>query len=85
MDSETGYTPNTTLAPAAPTPFDAGNWGELCHSFNQIKNCHIPNRGPDTWRPLPHETFVGMVEDAFSRHGFEVSEPLHYRAGFQPN
>ena len=82
--TQTGVTYSDS-APSPPPPFDAGNWGQLCHSFDQIKNCHIPNRGPDTWRPLPHETFVGMIEQALDRHGFRISEPLHYRAAFQPN
>ena len=68
-----------TLAPSAPTPFDPKNWGERV-DIQRISKIRVPQIGPDTWRPLPHDTFVSMIEQAFSRHGFELSEPLHYRA-----
>jgi len=69
----------TTVAPEAPTPFDPKNWGERV-DIAAINRTRVPQRGPDTWRPLPHGTFVDMIEQAFSRHGFEISEPVHYRA-----
>ena len=68
-----------TMAPTAPTPFDPKNWGERA-DMNTIRKIRVPNLGPDTWRPLPHETYVNMIEQAFSRHGFQLSEPTHYRA-----
>lgn len=68
-----------TLAPTAPTPFDPKNWGERA-DMNTIRKVRVPQLGPDTWRPLPHDTYVDMIEQAFSRHGFQLSEPTHYRA-----
>ena len=55
-----------TLAPTAPTPFDQKNWGERV-DMNTIRKIRVPQLGPDTWRPLPHETYVDMIEQAFSR------------------
>ena len=75
-----GVTTDTSLsAPEAPTPFDPKGWGERC-DINTIRRTRVPSIGPNTWRPLPHGTFIDMIEQAFSRHGFTVSEPLHYRA-----
>ena len=77
------YMPVVT-APPPPTPFDPGNWGEVV-GIKTIANTRIPSQGPDTWRPLPHETFVTMIEQAFDRHGFIISEPTHYRAPSRTN
>ena len=84
---EIGDSPNVAPRPSgsfsptphSPTPIDAGNWGQRT-DIETIRKTHVPNRGPDTWRPLPHDTYVTMIEEAFSNHGFTVSEPLHYRA-----
>ena len=70
---------STVTTPDTPTPYDAGSWGQRC-DISTIRRTHVPNIGPDTWRPLPHETFVGMIEQSFDRHGFTISEPLHYRS-----
>ena len=70
--------------PPAPTAFDPKNWGEVV-DIKTIARTRIPCRGPETWRPLPHETFVQMIEQAFDRHGFNISEPLHYRAKSRDN
>ena len=70
--------------PPPPTPFDPGNWGEIV-PIKTIANGRVPQRGPDTWRPLPHETFVNMIEQAFDRHGFTISEPVHYRGKAREN
>ena len=70
--------------PTAPTPFDPGSWGEIT-DIKTINRTHIPVHGPETWRPLPHGTFVEMIEQAFSRHGFEISEPVHYRGRSRNN
>lgn len=70
--------------PVAPTPFDPKAWGERV-GIEAIAKTRIPVQGPDTWRPLPHETFVTMIEQAFDRHGFMISEPVHYRAGSRQN
>ena len=68
----------------APTPFDPKNWGERV-SIETIARTRIPTQGPDSWRPVPHETFVEMIEEGFSRHGFEISEPVHYRGKSRGN
>ena len=73
-----------TLQPVAPTPFDPGNWGEIV-DIKTIKQTPVPVRGPETWRPFPHHQYVGMIEQAFSRHGFTNSEPIHYRAKSRDN
>lgn len=75
-----GDSPITSVTtPDIPTPYNPDGWGQRC-DMHEIKHCRIPSLGPDTWRPLPHETFIDMVEQAFDRHGFTLSEPLHYRA-----
>lgn len=61
----------------APTPFDPGNWGEIVE-LEQIAKVRVPCLGPDTWRPLPHATYVQMFEQALDRHGFTKSDALHY-------
>ena len=70
--------------PTAPTRFDPGNWGELV-PIEQIAKVRVPERGPDSWRPLPHGTFVEMFEQTLDRHGFSISEPVHYRAESRKN
>lgn len=72
----------TTLM--APTPYDPQNWGERV-DIKTISQTRVPQRGPDTWRPLPHDTFIEMVEQAFDRHGFTISEPVHYRGKSRDN
>ena len=72
------------VALQAPTPFDPKNWGERV-DIKTISQSRIPARGPESWRPLPHDTFVTMIEQAFDRHGFEISEPVHYRAKSRQN
>lgn len=73
-----------TLQPVAPTPFDPGNWGEIV-DIKTIQRTPVPVRGPETWRPFPQHQYVEMIEQAFSRHGFTYSEPLHYRAKSRDN
>ena len=75
---------NSITEPTPPTPFDPGNWGEIT-DIKTIQRTRVPSQGPDTWRPLPHGTFVEMIEQAFSRHGFTISEPVHYRAKARGN
>ncbi len=75
---------NSITAPTPPTPFDPGNWGEIT-DIKTIQRTRVPSQGPDTWRPLPHGTFVEMIEQAFDRHGFTISEPVHYRAKARGN
>jgi len=73
-----------TLQAVAPTPFDPGNWGEIV-DIKTIQRTPVPVRGPETWRPFPHHQYVEMIEQAFSRHGFSNSEPVHYRAPSRDN
>ena len=68
----------SVLAPSPPTPFDPGNWGEIT-DIKTINATRVPSQGPETWRPLPHGSYANMGEQAFDRHGFTISEPLHYR------
>jgi len=72
------------LVPQAPTPFDPKNWGERV-DIKTISQSRIPVQGPESWRPLPHGTYVTMIEQAFDRHGFEISDPVHYRAKSRQN
>ena len=65
--------------PRVPTPHSTKGWGERV-DIKTIEKIPVPALGPDTWRPLPHAAFTQMVEQAFERHGFEISEPTHYRA-----
>lgn len=74
----------TTTELIAPTPYDPQNWGERV-DMNTIRRTRIPVQGPDTWRPLPHDTYIDMVEQAFSRNGFQISEPVHYRGKSRDN
>lgn len=73
-----------SLQPVAPTPFDPGNWGEIV-DVKTIRRTHVPAQGPETWRPFPHHQYVDMIEQAFARHGFTNSEPIHYRAPSRHN
>ena len=66
-----------SIAPTAPTPFDPKNWGKRV-DVETIRRVPVPRMGPTSWRPLPQNTYIEMVEQAFSRHGFELSEPVHY-------
>lgn len=74
----------SVLAPPPPTPFDPGNWGEIT-DIKTIERTRVPSQAPETWRPLPHGSFVHMIEQAFDRHGFTISEPLHYRGKSRGN
>lgn len=66
----------TTIDP--PVIFEnRSKWGKLV-DIDTIKSIHVPQIGPDTWRPMPHDTLVEMIEQAFDRHGFTVSDPVHY-------
>ena len=77
---EIGDSPITSVAiPDTPTPYNPKGWGQRC-DMDVIKHARVPSLGPDTWRPLPHDTFVDMIEQSFDRHGFTISEPLHYRS-----
>ena len=69
----------TLSAPPPPTPYDPKNWGERV-DVDTIRRIPVPVQGPDSWRPLPHDTFITMVEQVFQNNGFEISEPVHYRA-----
>ena len=73
-----------SLQPVAPTPFDPGNWGEIV-DIKTIQRTPVPVQGPETWRPFPQHQYVEMIEQAFSRHGFVHSEPVHYRAKSRDN
>ena len=86
LEMASDYQPLThpTSTPAMPTPYDPGNWGKRV-DIKTIGRVRVPVRGPDTWRPLPHDTFVTMIEEAFSRHGFTISEPVHYMAAARGN
>ena len=73
-----------TLIPEAPTPFDPGNWGEIVDA-QVIEKTHVPMRGPETWRPLPHKWAIDTLEAEFRAAGFDHSEGLHYRAPSRGN
>ena len=68
----------------APTPYNPKAWGERV-DIGTIRRTRVPVRGPESWRPLPHDTFITMIERAFSQQGFEISEPVHYRAKSRDN
>ncbi len=68
----------------APTAFDPKNWGERV-DIGTISRIRVPVQGPDTWRPLPHDVYVHMIEKAFTEQGFTISEPIHYMAKARSN
>ena len=75
----------TSLAiPPTPTAFDPKNWGKIV-DFKTIERARIPTQGPETWRVFPQGTFIQMIEQAFDRHGFITSEPVHYMAPTRKN
>ena len=71
-------------APKAPVPFDPGNWGKIV-DVPTIKKVHIPVQGPITWRPMPHDMLIDMIEQTFNAQGFTYSEPVHYLAPARPH
>ena len=66
-----------SLIPTAPTPYDPKSWGERV-DIKRINRVRVPQLGPQRWKALPHGSFVTMIEQAFTRHGFQLSEPNHY-------
>ena len=67
-----------------PTPYDPENWGERV-DIKTIQRTPVPVQGPETWRPLPHDSYVQMIEQSLLDHGFEISEPVHYRGVSRDN
>mgnify|MGYP003134419127 FL=1 len=63
--------------PKAPVPFDGGNWGEVWDR-ERLKDLSVPKLGPSDWRPIPHDQFVGMAENALESAGFRISDSLNY-------